>query len=147
MLNNINMAGVLVVLILIVGCKKKEPGWLYCDDCDLSTWEGSYEGEGDYYNGSTEQTTLNLSTSVQIDNISGNVLKTKIVVEDKMSTSFTSSKNDTEYYYDVAGSNKSLAITLSTKGQDTKLSGTVKLFHYQKDTLVVDQSISFEVYK
>lgn len=136
-----------LLLIISLGCKKETSSWQYCDECELSAWVGEYQGDGDYYNGSTEQTTLNVPTSLKIENISGNVLKTTIVVDDQLTTSFTSTKNDTKYYYDVPGSNKSMNLTLSIKDTEYKLSGTVKLFHYQKDTIVIDQSISFDTFK
>ncbi len=147
MFKNITIVILLLCIIVLSGCKKDEPGWQYCSDCELSTWTGLYEGEGDYYNGSNDETSPNVLTSIQIENVSGNVLKTTIVVDDKISTSFTSTKNDTKYYYNVPGSNKSLNLNLSTKGEEYKLSGTVKIFHYQKDTLVTDHSISFDAFK
>ncbi len=139
---------ILLGLIVIVGCKKEETKWNYCTDCELIDWVGEYEGSGEYFNENNNTSELNVPTSIIIENTSGTVLKTKVEAGDKISTSFTSSKSNNKYYYDVPGSNKSLSLMLSKSGSEYKLSGTVKLFHYIKDTvLVIDHSISFDTFK
>ena len=138
----------LLMVLLFGACKKSDsPTWAFCTDCTIEDWAGSYAGEGDYYNGADDKTELDIPTIVVIENISGNLLKTTITAEDKLSTSFISSKDDDNHYYSIAGNGKSLDLSLSKKGSDFKLSGTVKLFHINKDTVVVDHSISFDVFR
>lgn len=145
---NMLKTGVIIIfitgLLIFSGCKKDEVNWTYCTDCEISNWTGDYTGVGEYFNG---KITVNLLTTISIENTSGNVLKTTINVEDVFSTNFVSTKNDNEYYYDVPGSNKSLNLTLSTKDSEYKLTGTAKLYHFEKDTLVIDQSISFDAFR
>ena len=140
---------IISLMLLIFGaCKKNEsPTWTFCTNCTLDEWTGSYSGEGDYYNGTADKTELNIPTLVVIENLSGNVLKTTITAEDRLSTSFISTKDDNNHYYSIAGSGKSMDLSLSIKGSEFKLSGTVKLYHINKDTVVIDQSISFDTYR
>ncbi len=137
-----------ITLVFHGACKKENsPSWTFCDDCSLDEWVGDYEGAGDYYNGTSDETELGVPTIVKIENTSGDILRTTVTVVDRFTTSFTSSKNNNDHYYSVPGSDKSLDLSLSKNGDEYKLSGTVKLFHFNKDTLVVDQSISFDAFK
>jgi hypothetical protein len=75
------------------------------------------------------------------------VLKIIAVVENKISTTFTSTKNDNTYYFRINGSSKSIDINLSKNNNNYKLSGTIKLFHFENDILKIDQSISFDIFR
>lgn len=137
----------LFVTISLMGCKKDNNSWLFCDGCTLDEWVGNYSGKGDYYSDSNGETQHETPITLTLENPSGRVIKTTVVVEDKFSTSFTTTKSDDDYFIEVPGSSKSLSLTLSKRDSEYKLSGTVKLFHYEKDTIVIDHSISFESFK
>jgi hypothetical protein len=134
-------------LLLFSQCKKDNENWTYCVDCDINSWVGSYEGTGVYYSDVDGKTVNDIPTLVTIDSSSATILKTIITVENHFSTLFTINKTNDDYYVNVPGSSQSLALTLSKKGISYKLSGTVKIFHYQADTLFTDHSISFETFK
>lgn len=134
-------------ILIITACKKDSTPWSFCVDCDRSEWVGEYSGVGDYYKDGNNNPELDVPISLVIENESGSVLTTDVVVEDKFTTDFTNSKNDNNYFYEVPSSNKTLSLSLSKKDLEYKLSGTVKIFHYEKDTVVIDHSISFDAYK
>ena len=145
-----NLKTSLIIFLLsfvIAGCGKEDESWIYCIDCDLSTWVGDYDGFGEYYSEITGESDSDVQTQITIENSSGNTLKTKVTAVDKFTATFISTKNDSAYYYDIPGTNKSLSLTLKEKGVDYKLSGTVKLYHNIGDSTVLDHSISFDTYK
>ncbi len=146
-----NKTGFLILiitwLILFSNCKKEEDSWNYCDNCTLEEWAGDYNGTGNYFSDSDSNSDLDVPVVVLIETGSGNLLKTKVTVEDRFMVSFTSLKNDSSYFYEVPGTNKSLSLSLSRKNSEYKLSGTAKSFHYQSDTLFIDHSVSFEVFR
>ena len=145
-----NLKSLLIIILLlfvIAGCGKDEESWIYCIDCELSTWVGDYDGLGEYYSEITGESETDVQTQISIENSSGNTLKTKFTAVDKFIATFISTKNDSAYYYDIPGSNKSLSLTLKEKGVDYKLSGTVKLYHNSGDSIILDHSISFDTYK
>ncbi len=82
-----------------------------------------------------------------IENTIDTTLITKVIAEDYFLTTFTVYKTNDEYIIELPGSGKSLSLTLSKKGNEYKLSGTAKVYHYPMDTLFTDHSISFDVYK
>jgi len=133
--------------MIFAGCKKEEDQWLFCEGCDISAWVGEYSGTGDYYADGAIETEFDVPIMLSIENTSGNVLKTSVVVEERFSTSFIYTKNDNDYFIEVPGSSKSLSLTLKKRDSDYKLSGTVKMYHYFKDSIIIDHSISFESYK
>ncbi len=143
----------IIILILFLGiilfsqCKKDEESWTYCVDCELNSWVGNYEGTGDYYSDSDGQTIMDVPTTVIIENTSGTILFTKVTAEELFYTTFTIDKTDNEYIIEQPGSSRSLSLTLSEKGSEYKLSGTARLYHQQSDTLFIDHSISFDVFK
>jgi len=135
------------VILTFSGCKKKEESWIYCVDCELVEWAGNYDGTGEYYNDNPPKTEVDVPVLVSIENSSGSILKTTVTVVDKFDATFTSSKNDDNYYYTVPGSDKSLSLNLSKRSSDFKLTGTVKIYRSKSDSIIVDKSISFVVYK
>lgn len=136
-----------IVTILFYQCKKDDENWTYCVDCNISSWVGTFEGIGIYYSDTDGNTISDVPTIFTIDSSSATVLKTTVIAEDYFTTSFTVNKTDDNYYINVPGSNQSLNLTLSKRGAEFKLSGTVKIHHYQSDILFTDHSISFETFK
>tara|TARA_Y100000385_G_C13108792_1_gene650489 strand:- start:7989 stop:8480 length:492 start_codon:yes stop_codon:yes gene_type:complete len=135
-------------LTTLSSCQKETTdNWSFCAECDISEWVGEYAGQGDYYSGTLDETEYNVPVSISIENPSGQVLKIIVDAENKISTTFTSTKNNNTYYCRVNGSNKSLDINLSKDNLNYKLSGTIKLYHYDNDIMVIDQSISFDLFK
>ena len=144
-----------IILFLFAGvllfsqCRKDEEEWTYCQDCELSTWIGDFEGYGDYYSDDDSTITIiDVLTKVSIENSNETNLKITVSATDKFSTNFFVNKTNNDYYIDIPGSGKSLSLILSKKGNDHKLGGTAKLYHHINDTILyLDHSISFDVIK
>ena len=135
-------------LATLSSCQKESTdNWSFCAECDISEWVGEFVGVGDYYSGSLDETEYDVPVSISIENPSGKVLKIIAVVENKISTTFTSTKNDNTYYFRINGSSKSIDINLSKNNNNYKLSGTIKLFHFENDILKIEQSISFDIFR
>lgn len=147
------MSKIKLILILFIGtilfsqCKKDDESWTYCVDCNISAWIGTFEGTGVYYSDTDGSTVENVPAVITIDSGSATILKPTVTAQDYFTTSFTVNKTDNDYYINLPGSSKSLTLMLSKKGVEYKLSGTVKMYHYQSDTLFTDHSISFEAFK
>ncbi len=133
----------LVVLLVFSQCKKEADSWTYCVDCGNEEWVGNFEGTGVYYSDADSLTVYDVPTVVEMDTLSDLFMKTKVIVADYFESTTTFSKTDDNYYIEVPGSNGSLSLTLSKKGSEYKLSGTVKQYH----SGIIDNSISFDVYK
>jgi len=136
-----------VVVVLFSQCKKEDDNWAFCIDCNNEQWVGNYEGAGVYYSDNDGKTIYDVPTTVTIESLSDVLLKTTVVAEDYFEMSTIVSKADDFYYIEVPGSNGSLSLTLSKRGNDYKLSGTSKIYHQQGDSLFTDRSVSFDVFK
>lgn len=148
---NIRILLVLISIVIfgLVGCEKdNSTTWNFCQECTAPFWTGSYSGYGDYYYGKDSAQYLNVDTQLEITQLGGNVLKFDVVAPDYYQTSFTTSKDDNEYYINIPGSNKSLIVNLTQNGNQNRITGVTKVYHwvYWPDTvLVIDHSLSFEV--
>jgi hypothetical protein len=137
-----------ILLVSLLGCKKdSNHNWIYCQECSAENWIGSYDGRGDYFNGSENKQYLQVETQMDIIQLNGNALQMNIVVSDFYQVSFYTTKDDNEYYINVPGSNKSLYLVLAQSGSQSRITGTAKSYHYKVDSLIVDHSISFELLK
>lgn len=143
----------IILLLFILGtlfsqCKKDEEDWTYCLDCEPAEWVGYYEGTGNYYRESDSTNIMDVPTEITIDSISEIKLRVTIVADKYFSSTTMIYKDNNDYYVEVAGSSKSLSLSLSKRGNEYKLSGTSKRYHYEHDTiLIIDQSHSFETFK
>ena len=138
----------LVFLVFIWGCNKNNEDWMFCNGCDLSVWEGSYTGEGVYYNrlnGDNNQEKVPVAITIEL--LGGQSFKGTISSKDIVSFSFTGTKTDTDYYFNLAGSNQSVTLNLYKSSDKYKLTGTAKRYHIKNDTVVIDESLSYEVIK
>lgn len=138
---------IFIGVLFLAQCNKNEEEWSFCNECELNSWVGDYDGTGDYYSDIDGKTVFEVPTMVTIENTSGFVLKITVTAVEYFTTTVTTSKNDNNYFFEVPGSNSSLSLTLSKKGDEYKLSGTSKQYHNEGDTLFVDNSISFDVYR
>jgi len=137
-----------ILLVSLLGCKKDSgPNWVYCQECSADQWVGTYNGKGDYYNGKDVKQYLQLETQLEIKQISGNTLQMNILVSDHFQTSFSTSKDDNQYYINIPGSTRSLYLVLAQSGNQSRITGTAKTYRSTVDTLIIDHSVSFEVIK
>jgi len=136
-------------ILLFSQCKKNEDEWVLCADCGLSSWVGTYEGYGDYYSDDDSTiTVIDVPTTVFIENTYESYLKITVSAQDEFMINYFLSMSDTNYTIVLPGSNKSLDLTISRRGNEYKLAGTAKNYHYIADTILyLDNSISFETFK
>ncbi|MDP2723698.1 MAG: hypothetical protein Q8O72_13160 [Bacteroidales bacterium] len=131
------------------GCKKdSSPNWIYCQECGADQWVGTYNGKGDYYKNSDSSNVVNIETRLEIEKLYGNVLSISVVAQDVYQTSFTASKDDNEYFINMPGSGKSLYLTLTQSGDQYRVTGVTKVYHWKyaaDTTLVIDHRLGFEV--
>ena len=146
MLDRVRFISFVLLTLLMAGCtKNSQSDWNYCEDCSASQWAGNYSGTGDYYNGSSNMQYLDVSTTVMVTSTSEDGLKIEVSLPDYYQISFTTVKDNNDFFINVPGSSNSLALTLTQNGKDNRLTGTAKSYHYKADTLIVDHSASFEV--
>ncbi len=142
------LLSILLVFIFTSSCNKQnETEWNYCTGCTNSTWAGEYEGTGVYYTINNPEETYEVAVIVTINDLPNNQLKIVVSSPNKFYASFTGKKDNNEYYFDLAGTEKSIHLNLYEKTPDYKLTGVAKTFTYRNDTLVVEKSVSFEAFK
>lgn len=142
--------GVIVVLLiatLFFQCKKETDDWNFCE-CSVESWVGDYIGNGNYYHGE-ELDYQQCDVELTIEQITAQNLKIRIVANDCYSETFYGNKNDSTYYLTISGTSKSLNMNLKIKGDQLKLNGTAKNFHWVYDPdstyLVPDKTLAFDV--
>ncbi len=141
----INIKSTIIVLFVILtfsGCKKSEESWSFCEGCNLNEWVGTYEGTGTYFKEANMFNDYDVPTTITIENPEGNLLSSIVIAGDYLNLGFESNKSDDHYYYSIAGSVKTLHLSLSRKGNDLRLTGTAE--EYKGNRV---ESISFEVFK
>jgi hypothetical protein len=146
------VSGILIIVILsavFVQCKKETDDWIFCN-CTIDSWIGDYAGSGNYYKGE-DVDAQQLEVQLTIEQIAPENLKVRITAPDYYNETFYGIKKDSTYYMTINGSNKSLIMNLKAKGDELKLTGTAKNFHWVYDPdstyLVPDKTLAFDVLK
>ena len=141
-----------VVLLLVMGswaCKDKEEdknNWISCYSCSIDSWTGIFEGTTSYFDADTVNVVEDLDITIEFEETASDYLTAYINVPNYFSTAISGEWNS-PYSISFAGSNSSLVATLHEKDGDLRLAGNAKKFHFKVDSLIVDEVISFEVYK
>lgn len=139
----------LVIAMFFGQCKKETDNWIYCN-CSIEHWIGEYTGDANYYKGE-EIEAEQVGVVLSIEQIAPENLKIRVISTDKYTETFYGIKDDSTYYLTINGSNKSLIMNLKTKGNDLKLTGTAKIFHWVTNAdstyLVTDKTLAFDVLK
>jgi hypothetical protein len=139
---------ILLVFIFTSSCNKQnETEWNYCTGCTNNTWAGEYEGSGAFYTINQPDKTEEIEVSVTIDKLTDSQIKIVVSSTNKFYASFTGDKNNSDYYFDLTGTEKSIHLTLYKKDSEYKLTGVAKTFTYRDGALVLEKSVSFEVFK
>jgi hypothetical protein len=140
---------VMLLTSLFYQCKKETDDWIFCE-CPIETWVGDYSGSGNYYEGE-ELDSQQCDVQLSIEQIAPENIKIRIVAADCYSETFYGTKKDSTYYLTISGTNKSLNMNLKGMGDQLKLNGTAKNFHWVYDPdstyLVPDKTLAFDVVK
>jgi len=137
-----------MVLFILFSCNDNDnPDWEYCDGCPNSSWVGEYEGTGSYYTKNNPDETQSVSVTVSVTEPYDGQLKFAVSSEGNYYTTHTGTKLDSNYYFDLAGSTKSIHASLLKKADQYKITGISKTYTMVNDTLVVEKSLGFEAVK
>lgn len=146
------IVGILFIILLsgvFTHCKKETDDWTFCN-CTIDSWIGNYTGNGNFYLGD-EVDAQQLEVELTIQQIASDNLNIRVVADDVYAETFYGIKRDSTYYLTINGTSKSLIMNLKVKGDQLKLSGTAKNFHwkFEGDTsyLVTDKTLAFDVLK
>jgi hypothetical protein len=143
-----------LLLTLFQQCKKPADDWTFCEGCGMDAWTGNYSGKGSYYKDVGNEITDGVDVQLEIENPAGHQFLIKILSPGYYSQSFFSSKSDSNYYFSITGQTSSVNLSLYRKGDDFKINGVAKKYHwewqYEPDTVLIkipDHTLSFEVHK
>jgi len=138
----------LFALLFFTSCtKESEPDWKFCDGCPNSEWAGVYEGAGAFFSKNNPDITEEVAVKITIDDLPDFRLNIVVSAPNNFYASYNGVKADSVYYFDLAGSEKSIHLNLHESGADYKLFGNAKTYYVEHDTVKVDKSISFEILK
>jgi len=141
-----------MLLILLTpgpaGCKKDdEPDWESCYSCTMSSWTGSFKGEGNVYDASSGTTQGGVGITLTFGESGDQYLTAHVVVNGYLNLTLSGSLY-VHHSISFASSQSSLSATLYEKDGQLKLSGTVKTFTQSGNgDPELDQSVSFEAMK
>lgn len=125
---------------------KDDDGWVVCADCTIGSWTGTFAGTATYFNGSNLISTEGVEMTIRFEETGTDYLSAYIVAPNYYSATLSGELN-TPYAISFAGSSASLTATLYQKEGSLRIAGSSKKFHYKVDSLVIDESITFEALK
>jgi len=138
------------VLIVLVSesCKKDEvDDYLVCGNCSNSEISGIYTGSGQYYTDDDPEVTENADVKLNLNNLENNLFEAKVEVLDKFSKTYFVQKEEGSAAITISGTNESINLTIYKKNNEYRINGTAKVYHTQGDSLFLDHSVSFTVFK
>ncbi len=149
---------ILVLLFLFIhlssGCEKEsEPSWEFCYGCELTAWEGQYSGDGQFALGVDSAVSEAVEVQLIINNTYDSQLEIKLSSPGVYNENFYGNKEDTKYYFTLAGTSKSIQLNLYQKEVEYRITGVSQKYHLEydpvtgEDVRVVDKTLSFEVFK
>ncbi len=129
-------------------CKKaEEDDYLICGNCSNSEISGIYTGNGQYYTDDDPEVTENADVKLNLNNLENNLFEAKIEVLDKFSKTYFVQKEEGSAAITISGTNESINLTIYKKNNEYRINGTAKVYHTQGDSLFLDHSVSFTVFK
>ena len=137
-----------LLLLLIIGCseKEEEDGWDKCHDCTVGSWLGVFSGTCDYFNYNSNLTQNDLPITIEISETAPEYLEVKISVPQYYNSTIYGDLISSPII-SFAGSGSSVTSTLYKNGQSLKITGNSKKYHYESDTLVMEEVVNFELLK
>jgi len=139
------------ILILFVGesCKKTDDvdDFLLCPECSNEEISGDYFGDGMYFTDNNSDVSETVDVNFNISHIEAKVNQLSVEVPNKFTTSYFVTREDGSASMTVSGTSNSINITIYKKDNEYKVNGTAKVYHTQADTVFIDHSVSFTVYK
>jgi hypothetical protein len=139
-------------IFLLIGCSDNEEDdpWSKCYECTAESWIGEYNGSCDYFNYDMNITREDQVCTVEIGETATNYFEVKISSPNNF---YAVLYGDfvTSQMINFSSSNSSVSATMYVNGQELRLTGNSKKFHYETpDTipiLVYDEVVNFELFK
>ena len=139
-------------ILFMSGCGDKEDSgdsWHTCSECTLASWIGNFSGKATYYDAIVANEEKDLDINVTFQETGTDYLTVSINVPNYFSATI-SGELTSSYSISFAGSGTSVFGTLYARngeGNEFRFSGNAKKFHFKGDELVVDEVVTFDVYK
>ncbi len=139
---------VIFILLTFYSCKKEdEKDWVYCNDCTYVNWLGEYKGDGALFTEYNPDETKKVQVNMEISELDEDSWKIEVSSDNNFIISFYGLKASDGYYYDLAGTSKEIHLTLYRNGEEYKISGNAKVYRTIGDSVVLNKSVSFDVYR
>ena len=140
-----------LIILLFIGfesCKKtEEDDYLVCGNCSNAEISGDYTGNGQYFTDDKPEVTEEVDVKLNLRNLENNLFEAKVEILDKFSKTYFVTRQEGSAALTISGTNESINLTIYKKNNEYKLNGTAKVYHTQADTLFLDHSVSFTVFK
>lgn len=148
-ISKVSLLLLLLISIIQIACdknKNEEDNWKNCTTCTIDSWVGEYSGKGDYRNFSNGSVMSGVDLSITIEETATDYLTIYFLAPNVFSTTVSGDLATPDIIL-FAGSSSSVTATMFTKDGVFRLTGSAKKFHYQVDSLIVDQVVTFETTK
>ena len=139
-----------LISMLLFGqsCKKtNENEFELCGSCSNTEISGNYSGSGQYFTDDDPLKTENVDVKLSLENADTDFFNIGIEVPEKFSKSYFAQRNENGAAISINGTTKSINLTIYSKDNEYQINGTAKVYHSRSDTLYLDHSVSFTVFK
>lgn len=139
------------LLIFFIGesCKKTDNAddYLLCPECTNEEISGNYFGDGMYFTDNNSNVSENVDVSLNINQIETSLNEIEVDVFNKFSKSYFVTREDGSASMTISGTSQSINITIYKKNTGYQINGTAKVYHSRSDSIFINHSVSFTVYK
>jgi len=138
----------LSILFSSQACKKiNENEFELCGSCSNTEISGNYTGSGQYFTDDDPLKTENVDVKLTLENTDTDFFNINIEVPEKFSKSYFAARNEDGAAIGISGTTKSINLTIYKKDSEYQINGTAKVYHSRSDTLYLNHSVSFTVFK
>jgi hypothetical protein len=145
---------IFIVAILILfflfsqSCKKtNENEFELCGSCSNTEISGDYSGSGQYFTDDDPLKTESVDVKLSLESTDTDFFNIDIEVPEKFSKSYFAARNEDGAAISISGTTKSINLTIYKNENEYQINGTAKVYHSRSDTLFLDHSVSFTVFK
>lgn len=139
------------LLIFFIGesCKKTDDvdDYFLCPECSNEEISADYFGDGMYFTDNNSDVSENVDVSFNISHIEGKVNQLSVEVSNKFSKSYFVTREEGSATMTISGTSQSLNITIYKKNTGYRINGTAKVYQSRSDSIFINHSVSFTVYK
>lgn len=138
-----------IILFTSESCKKTEDidDYKLCPECTNEEISGNYNGDGMYFTDNNSDVSENVDINLNVNQIESSLNEIEVDVFNKFSKSYFVTREEGSASMTISGTSQSINITIYKKNTEYRINGTAKVYHTQADTLFIDHSVSFAVFK